>query len=149
MAESPYPIGRRFAPFSFVVEQAKVDELCLALRDDDPAYRRGAAPTPIPPTFLNTSIQTLVTGRNPVDELGISRRHALHAGQSYEYLAQIHVGDQLTGQTTLTEVIEKQGRAGTVHYLTLQTSFEREGVPVAIVCNRVAVRAAATGSAAA
>lgn len=133
-------IGRSFEPFSFVVDQAKVDELCHALRIDDPAYRRGSAPVEVPPTFLNSSIQTLVTGSNPVDVLGISRRRALHAGQEYEYIQPVFVGDTLNGRTTLTEVVEKQGRSGRVRFLTLETRFERDGVLVAVVRNRVAER---------
>ncbi|MGD9946741.1 MAG: MaoC family dehydratase N-terminal domain-containing protein [Burkholderiaceae bacterium] len=141
MSDHPPPeIGRRFAPFSFVVEQAKVDELCLALHDDNPVFKRGAGRTPVPPTFLNSSIQTLVTGSNPVDVLGISRRRALHAGQEYEYLQPIHIGDTLQGVTTLTEVVDKQGRNGAVRFLTLETRFERDGELVAVVRNRVAER---------
>ncbi|KWT74774.1 MULTISPECIES: MaoC family dehydratase N-terminal domain-containing protein [unclassified Variovorax] len=131
--------GRRFDSFTFIIDQAKVDELCFALRDTDPQYRPGAR-TPVPPTFLNSSIQTLVTGRNPVDVLGISRRQALHAGQEYEYLAPLFVGDRLTGQTTLTDVTDKQGRNGTVRFLTLETRFSRDGAEVAVVRNRVAQR---------
>jgi hypothetical protein len=141
-----YPIGQTFPPFSFVVEQAKVDELCFALKDDNPIYKRaidGAAPAEVPPTYLNSSIQTLVTGQNPVDVLGISRRRALHAGQEYEYMHPIHVGDRLEGRTTLTEVVEKEGRSGTVRFITLETRFSRDGVDVAVVKNKVAERVGA------
>jgi hypothetical protein len=135
-----YEIGRSFAPFSFVIDQAKVDELCFALRDDSPVYRRGDGRVPVPPTFLNSSIQTMVTGANPVDLLGVSRQRALHAGQDYAYLQPLYVGDALTGRTTLTEVVEKAGRSGRVRFLTLETRFERDGVEVAVVRNRVAER---------
>jgi hypothetical protein len=136
-----YAIGRGFEPFSFVIEQSKVDELCFALRDDNPLFKGSAqGRIPVPPTFLNSSIQTLITGSNPVDALGVSRRRALHAGQEYEYLQPIFVGDRLTGSTTLTEVIEKQGRAGRVRFLTLETRFSRDGIDVAVVRNRVAER---------
>ncbi len=139
--------GQTFAPFTFVVEWAKIDELCFALRDDNPLYRAGSADAdggtariPIPPTFLNSSIQTRITGVNPVDALGISRRRALHAGQEYEYLEQIYIGDVLTGHTTLTEIYEKQGRSGRVRYLTLQTRFVRDNIEVVLIHNRVAER---------
>jgi acyl dehydratase len=135
-------VGRAFDPFSFVIEQAKVDELCFALHDDNPAFKGGARRVPLPPTFLNSSIQTGITGSNPVDALGVSRKRALHAGQEYEYLQPIFVGDRLNGRTTLTGVVEKQGRAGRVRYLTLETRFSRDGVEVAVVRNRVAERLA-------
>ena len=139
MDEAPFMIGRSFEPFAFVIDQAKVDELCFALRDTNPLFKRSER-TPIPPTFLNSSIQTFITGRNPVDLLGISRRRALHAGQSYEYLADVYVGDALVGQTVLTQVVEKKGRTGVVRFITLETRFTRDGQEVVVVQNRVAQR---------
>jgi hypothetical protein len=142
-----YEVGRTFEPFSFVIEQSKIDELCHALRDDNPLFRRSDRRTPVPPTFLNSSIQTLITGANPVDLLGVSRQRALHAGQDYEYLQPIHVGDTLQGRTTLTRVDEKSGRSGRLRFLTLETRFERDGVTVAVVRNRVAERLGQDGAA--
>lgn len=140
-------VGTTFKEFTFRVEASKVDELCFALRDHDSIYRdpalapaSGQPAVPVPPTFLNTSIQTGITGLNPVDAMGISRSRALHAGQSYEYLAPVYVGDVLTGRTTLTEVTEKEGRSGRLRFLTLETRFRRAGVEVAVVCNRVVER---------
>lgn len=140
-------IGQTFAPFTFKVEWAKIDELCFSLRDDNPIYRSrvidaegGEERIPVPPTFLNSSIQTRITGTNPVEGLGISRRRALHAGQEYLYIEQVYIGDVLTGRTTLTEIFEKQGRSGRVRYLTLQTRFTRDDIEVAVVHNRVAER---------
>ena len=135
-----YLVGRTFDPFSFVIEQSKIDELCFALRDDNPLFKGGAARVPVPPTFLNSSIQTRITGSNPVDALGVSRKRALHAGQEYQYLQPIFVGDTLTGRTTLTDVVEKKGRTGRVRFLTLETRFSRDGLEVAVVRNRIAER---------
>ena len=140
-------VGTRFDDFTFRVEASKVDELCFALRDRNPEYRdagsaaaAGHRGIPVPPTFLNSSIQAGVTGINPVDALGISRQRALHAGQDYEYLAPIHVGDVLTGSTTLTDVSEKEGRSGRLRFLTLETRFRRDDILVAVVRNRVVER---------
>lgn len=139
--------GTRFDDFTFRIETSKVDELCFALRDRNPEYRdpdsaaaAGHGGIPVPPTFLNSSIQSGITGVNPVDALGISRRRALHAGQEYEYLAPIYVGDVLTGTTTLTEVTEKEGRSGRLRFLTLETRFRRDGDEVAVVRNHVVER---------
>lgn len=145
--------GTVFEEFSFRIEASKVDELCWALREPSAEYRDPAAARaaghrgiPVPPTFLNSSIQAGVTGVNPVDAMGISRRRALHAGQDYEYLQPIHVGDLLTGRTTLTEVTEKSGRSGRLRFLTLETRFRRDGVEVAIVRNRVVERLGKDGA---
>jgi len=143
----PEAKGTRFDDFTFRIEASKVDELCYALRDHNPEYRdagvavaAGHRGIPVPPTFLNSSIQAGITGVNPVDALGISRRRALHAGQEYEYLMPIYVGDVLTGTTTLTEVSEKEGRSGKLRFLTLETRFRRDGDEVAVVRNRVVER---------
>ena len=145
--------GMAFEQFSFRVEASKVDELCWALREQSPLYRdeaaaraAGHAGIPVPPTFLNSSIQAGVTGVNPVDAMGISRKRALHAGQEYEYLRPIHVGDVLVGRTTLTEVTEKSGRSGRLRFLTLETRFSREGVEVAVVRNKVVERLGREGA---
>ena len=145
--------GIVFDEFSFRVEASKVDELCWALRESDPVYRDPAAARaaghhgiPVPPTFLNSSIQAGITGVNPVDVMGISRKRALHAGQEYDYLQPIYVGDFLTGRTTLTEVTEKTGRSGKLRFLTLETRFRRDGVDVAVVRNRVVERLGSEGA---
>lgn len=139
--------GTRFDEFTFRIEASKVDELCFALRERGAEYRDPAAAAaaghrgvPVPPTFLNSSIQAGITGINPVDALGISRSRALHAGQEYEYLAPIYVGDLLTGRTTLTELSEKSGRSGKLRFLTLETRFLRDGEEVVVVRNRVVER---------
>lgn len=145
--------GTVFDEFSFRIEASKVAELCFALRERDPVYRDAAAAAaaghrgiPVPPTFLNSSIQAGVTGVNPVDVMGISRSRALHAGQDYEYLQPIHVGDLLTGRTTLTEVSEKAGRSGRLRFFTLETRFRRDGAEVAVVRNRVVERLGREGA---
>jgi acyl dehydratase len=144
--------GAVFDEFSFRIEASKVDELCFALRERSAEYRdlaiaraAGHQGIPVPPTFLNSSIQAGITGVNPVDLMGISRKRALHAGQEYEYLQPIHVGDVLTGRTTLTEVREKTGRSGRLRFLTLETVFRRNGVDVAVVRNRVVERLGTEG----
>lgn len=145
--------GQTFPPFTFKVEWAKIDELCFALREDNPIFRAGPPKAegsveriPVPPTFLNSSIQTRITGINPVDALGLSRRRALHAGQEYVYIEQVYIGDVLTGQTTLTDIFEKQGRSGRVRYLTLQTRFTRDDIEVAVIRNRIAERLEGVGA---
>ena len=139
--------GTRFDEFTFRIEASKVEELCYALRERNPQYRdeavaraAGHRGIPVPPTFLNSSIQAGITGVNPVDAMGISRARALHAGQEYDYLAPIYVGDTLTGRTTLTEVTEKEGRSGRLRFLVLETRFSRAGTEVAVVRNKVVER---------
>lgn len=145
--------GTVFDEFTFRIEASKVDELCYALRERNAEYRDAAIARaaghrgiPVPPTFLNSSIQAGITGVNPVDVMGISRSRALHAGQEYEYLQPIHVGDLLTGRTMLTEVSEKTGRSGRLRFLTLETRFRRDGVEVAVVRNRVVERLGREGA---
>lgn len=140
-------IGQRFDAFTFRIEASKVEELCFALRDGNAVYRdekvaraAGHPAIPVPPTFLNSSIQTSITGSNPVDAMGISRSRALHAGQEYEFLAPLYVGDELTGRTTLVSVTEKEGRSGKLRFLVLETRFTRDGVEVAVVRNKVVER---------
>ncbi len=150
---APPVTGIVFDEFTFRIEASKVEELCYALRERSAEYRdpavaaaAGHGGVPVPPTFLNSSIQAGVSGVNPVDVLGISRARALHAGQDYEYLAPIHVGDLLTGRTTLTEVSEKTGRSGRLRFLTLETRFRRDGAEVAVVRNRVVERLGKEGA---
>ena len=85
-------------------------------------------------------------GWNTVDAMGISRSRALHAGQEYEYLAPLYVGDVLTGLTTLVAVTEKEGRSGNLRFLVLETRFTRGGAEVAVVRNKVVERLGKAGA---
>lgn len=127
-------IGRKFEAFEFTIDRAKVEELLFALGRED------GDSTVVPLTFLNSSIQTSITGLNPVEGMGISRARALHAGQEYRYLDLVYIGDRLTGQTVLVGIDEKTGKSGVLRFFDLETTFLRGGQPVVIVNTKVVVR---------
>lgn len=136
MTETDSLIGKQFRSFTFTVERAKVEELLYALG------REGSESTIVPPTFLNSSIQTSINGLNPVEGMGISRARALHAGQEYRYLDLVYFGDVLTGRTVVAGAEEKEGRSGLLRFYDLETTFTRDERPVIVVNTRVAERVA-------
>lgn len=152
MVEQPYggkcDLPIEFPPFTFVVERTRVRQLAQALQDDNPVYvdpevaaSYGLAGIPAPPLFLQNNIQSDITGVQPVDSMGIDRSRAMHAGQEYEYLAPVVVGDVLTGRTRCTSVSEKEGRSGMLRFITYESDFMSSAdIHVARVTTRVVER---------
>lgn len=120
------------------VEAGKNAEFAAALGEDDPVYRdpetaaeRGLDGVPAPLTFTQV-------GRFPhyqpddVDEdegiqgfdLGLDPQRTVHGEQEYEFERVAEVGDVLHGETTLTDVYQREGsRGGTMTFAVYETEF--------------------------
>lgn len=118
--------GRVYPPFSYTVERNKLREFLLAIDDDDPAYQTDDPP--LPPTF--PTVFTFWGGMNPeayLRELGVEFVNVLHGEQEYEYLAPIHIGDTVTGQTRIADIYAK----GELEFIELLTEYTNQhGTPV-------------------
>ncbi len=118
-----------------LVEAGKVEEFARSLHDDNPVFRdeevaenRGYEAVPAPLTFTRT---VLFPRYRPdgVDtyrgfELGFEREYSLHGEQGYEFERPLLVGDELSGETTLTDVFERDGRrGGTMTFAVFETEY--------------------------
>lgn len=116
----------------FHIERGKVEEFARAITEDNPAYRdeeaaeeQGFERIPAPLTFTRVSSfprYRAVEGRGI--DIGFRQEYAIHGEQEYEYERPLQVGDTLTGETTLTDVYQREGgRGGTMTIAKLETEY--------------------------
>lgn len=122
----------------FEVERGKVAEFARAIKDpadvylDEEAARAAGYETiPAPPTFPRTSWFPRYRPEGVKDhtgfDLGFDTSRILHGEQAYEYERPLYVGDVLTGDTTLEDVYQREGRhGGTMTFSVLRTDFMDE-----------------------
>ena len=106
--------GRYGAPRAEPVEAGRVQDYLLAL--DEPA---DVAPgRPVPALFLLTLGRT----RRPMPGSGGS----VNAGDDFEFLAPVHVGDVITVQRRVLGVDERQGRNGRVFLVRAEATYTNQ-----------------------
>ncbi len=134
-------IGQSFPPFTIEVERGKVQEVALAIGDDNPIYQSreaaqavGYADVPLVPTFPTVFAFWGNTQKMQQQaSLGIELKRVLHGEEAYEYLAPIAPGDTLTGVMTLIDAKTTQGRGGgpSMEIITFETRYTNQhGTPV-------------------
>ena len=121
----------------FRIERGKVEEFARAITEPDPVFRdedvareRGFDGVPAPLTYARVS---RFPRYRPDDvdgygfDLGFRPEYVLHGEQAYEYERPLQVGDVLTGETTLTDVFQREGgRAGTMTFAVYETEYRNE-----------------------
>ncbi len=127
-------VGSKGPRFQVPIERGKIREFARATMSDDAAYLDAAA-APIPPTFLVTMAFWQPPDADRLfEKLEIDPARLLHGGQEYEFFGPPpHAGDELTAQTSIESVVEKEGRrGGTMTFAVLTTDFtDRDGNLVA------------------
>jgi acyl dehydratase len=128
-------VGRQLGPVTFPIDRSKLAELGRAFLDPDPAwYDRGAARAagfgtpPTPPTVTVLVDHWREGGALALAEaIGADLKRVLHGQASWEYAAPVHVGDELTAMTTVTDVTQRAGkRGGSMTLVTIQTDFTNQ-----------------------
>lgn len=90
-----------------------------------------------PPTFMT------VFRKGEFDlfsKLGIPLARVLHAEQEYVYRGVIRAGDEVTYETRLTHVLEKNGASGSMHFLTFETEVATASGPAGLSKTTIVVR---------
>lgn len=73
-----------------------------------------------PPTFLTV----FRAGEFELfDQMGLRLSNVLHGEQQYTFESEIHAGDEISFQTTLTSVLEKKGGSGRMSFLEFETEI--------------------------
>jgi len=108
------------------------------LHTDPAAAARGPYGALIaPPTF---AVSLRGAHFMPRDMRSIGR-NGFDAGKDIEMGAPIHVGDVLTGSSTVHDVYEKTGRSGTMTFIVFRTTVtNQDGQMVAIVDQKMMFR---------
>jgi acyl dehydratase len=105
-------IGRTFPPGDpYEVSRVKIAEFADAIGDKNPLYRDRAAaqaaghPDVIAPPTMAIVISAASTSRLISDPgLGLNYAMVVHGEQRFEYSRQIHAGDVLTTQATISNI---------------------------------------------
>jgi len=132
----------------FEIEAGKVEEFARAVKDNDPIHRdeeaakeRGFDRIPAPLTFERVSMfpRYRTVEKYGID-LGFQEEYTIHGEQEYEYERPMMVGDVLTGETTLVEVYERNGkRGGTMTFAVLETKYTDEDGELVVTARSTAI----------
>jgi hypothetical protein len=117
--------GNVFPAFEYTLERGKLREFLLAIEDENPGYN--VDDPALPPTF---PILFAFWGSGGLEvtlkKLGVDLQNVLHSEQGYEYLAPIHLGDTVTGQTTLADVYTRGSGMGSMEFLEFVTEYHNQ-----------------------
>lgn len=131
----PASRGRKLDSVRFPLDRSKLAELARALHDDDPVWHdppaaaaAGFDGVPALPTAA-----VLADHWRPDGALahalaaGMDLPRVLHGEASWEYLAPVRLGDELTATTTVADVTTREGkRGGTMTFVTTETTFANQ-----------------------
>lgn len=135
----------------FAVEAGKVEEFARAVKDDNPAHRDAEAAAaqgfdriPAPLTFERvSSFPRYSVAEGMGIDIGFREEYAIHGEQSYEIERPMQVGDVLTGETTLTDVYQRDGgRGGTMTFAELETEYTDQDGETVMVARATAIETA-------
>lgn len=123
-------IGRDLDKFPLPVERSKVREFARALLDDDPIYQdagaakdAGFADIPAPLTFA-VAAGHFREDLAVFESCGFDIKRMLHGESSWEYLAPVNVGDELTALRRVVDVTTRPGkRGGDMTLVTYEIEF--------------------------
>jgi hypothetical protein len=117
-------VGLSDEPATMPIERGKIREFARACKSDNPAYVDARTPA-APPTFLTTVNFWMGGGASPLQQLDIDLRRLLHGGQEYVFHGPPpHAGTELTFQTRVDKIYEKEGRrGGTMTFIETVTEF--------------------------
>ena len=141
-------IGTEMGGSSMIVEQGKIREFAKAILDDNPAYN--VDDPPVPPTYTMAIAHWPAPqggGGAGLSKLGLDLLRVLHAGQEYEYLGEIKVGDKLTTRSKISDLYEKEGkRGGTMTFVTSETTFTNQRGEDVLIARTILVQTAKAAS---
>jgi hypothetical protein len=117
-------VGTTDEPFPMTVERGKIREFARATMSDNPQYLTDPTP-PIEPTFLTSVSFWNPPGRSVFAKVNMDLKRLLHGGQEYVFHGPPpRAGTELTVQTRVAEIYEKEGkRGGTMTFVVTVTEF--------------------------
>jgi acyl dehydratase len=120
----------------FPVERGKVREFTRALFDNDPIYRDDAAaeeagfdaiPAPLTYSVVAMHWRDGDDAKLLARKLGLDLRRILHGEAAWEYLAPVHVGDELTARRRVADVTTREGkRGGSMTLIEVESEFTNQ-----------------------
>ena len=108
-------VGLQVEPYTFKVEQGKVNELAIAIGALKDEYFNGEA---VPPTFP-TVIDFWGGGSSSSNFLNLNMKKVLHGEQEYEYLGEIKPGDDIS----VSGEVEKAYTKAKMNFFVVRKDF--------------------------
>jgi acyl dehydratase len=146
-------VGTVVDEFEFPVDESKVREFAIAIKDDAPRYRDPAAAAaegfgavPAPLTFA------VVAGHHrdaaaAVRLLGLDIGRVVVGEVEWSYERPVLVGDRLRGRRVVADVKTREGgRGGVMTLVTLETELRNQDGDVAVRQREVLIETGKAGS---
>lgn len=121
-------IGHTTVPTTHAVDAWRVRLFCQAIGETDPVFldpaaaaRAGHSTCPVPPTFLKALESEHQSGAALMKLLDAPMTGVLHAEQSFEFDAPVHVGDVVEISRTVTDMTDKRG--GAMTFIVVDSHF--------------------------
>lgn len=137
----PAIVGNEIGSVRFPVDRSKLAELARSFGDDDPVwYDRDAAreagfdDIPVPPTMTVIADHWRPGGAVAmVDAIGADLARVLHGEASWEFLAPVRAGAELTATQRVEDITTREGkRGGSMTLVALVTDYtDADGTVVA------------------
>lgn len=138
-------IGKKSPKVTIPVEELHIKRFARAIGDENPLYSDEAAAKKsphkgliAPPTFA-----TIFGFESPPANTGLKydRAKLVHGEQEYEYHRPLKPGDRITVQSTIADIFEKEGKAGTMDFIvTEMTGVDQRGRKVFSARSTVIIR---------
>lgn len=137
-------LGVDYPPVTFDVDKSAIRLWAMAAGytdqvffDEEAARRAGYPALPAPPGFLGHERYgpdaEIGSKGPPIRGLNPDLTRSLNAGTNYEYLATVYAGDVLEATTRIIDFQEREGSIGKMLIISRETTYRRQGEPVAIV----------------
>jgi hypothetical protein len=141
-------IGTEMGGSQMVVERGKVMEFARAILDDNPAYFEADPPVPLTFTMAQAHWPAPTGGGGAkLASLGLDLLKILHAGQEYEYLGEVKAGDTLTSKGKISDVYEKEGKAGgTMLFVVSENTFTNQRGEDVLIARTILVQTSKAAS---
>jgi acyl dehydratase len=138
-------IGFTTAPTAVRIDGWRVKLFCQATRETDPVYwdaalarAAGHPACPVPPTFLKAIEGEHFSSAQLMKLLDVPLLGVLHAEQSFECTAPVHVGDEVEVSRTVADIYDKKDGAFT--FIVVDTHYRVDAHPVATSRQTILVR---------
>ncbi|CAN7747723.1 MaoC family dehydratase N-terminal domain-containing protein [Variovorax sp. LjRoot84] len=138
-------IGFSTPPSSVTIDAWRVKLFCQATGECDAVYwdaevaaKAGYKACPVPPTFLKAMETEHFNSALLMERLGVPLRTVLHAAQSFDCLAPLHVGDRIEISRRIRDTYDK--RDGALSFIVIDTQYRRDGVAVGSSCQTIVTR---------
>jgi len=137
---APY-VGRQSEPIVLEVERGHIRRFAEAVGDTNPIYVDEAAARaaghpriPAPPTFA-----TALRPNDPREGVDIDFRKLLHGEQEFAYERPLYVGDRITVVGRIAQAYVKEGKAGAMDFLVVETRATDEAGQLVYTARSTAV----------